>query len=107
MSFHVRKRIFIELVHFFPHDVEWSTDNFFMDIGDVERDKSESHKCDTHDPRIQYDDENDITERVYMGEYLIEYDEYSEKWCPYGDEKSEISHELEWKERERSETMEC
>ncbi len=59
-------------------DIEWTTDNLFMDIGDVECDESECHEGDTEYPCIQDDNEDYIGERELVDRDLVYYDDEGE-----------------------------
>jgi len=55
------------------HDIEWTADDLFVDIGDVEGDETECHEGDTEYPCIEYDDEDDIGERELVDRELVHY----------------------------------
>lgn len=67
------------LVQLVSHDIKRSTDDLLMDIGDIEGNESERHECDTHDPSIEDDNENEITEGKHLCHHLVEDDKYREK----------------------------
>ncbi len=74
-----------------------------MDIGDIEGNESERHECDTHDPSIEDDNENEITEGKHLCHHLVEDDKYREKWGYECHKESKVSYDFEreeWKWRQ-------
>ncbi len=67
-----------------------------MDIGDIETDETERHEYDSYHDRVDDDDDPDVGESEARDTYLIdELEEESDTPYEYN-EKSHISHELEW-----------
>lgn len=81
-------------------DIEWTTDDLFVDIGDIESDETECHEGDAEYPRIEYHDEDDVGERELVDCELV-YDNYDSEYrgdsC---DSESEYPYELEREEGE-------
>lgn len=66
---------FLFEIFFVFYDVEWSTDDFGVDIGDVEGDESERHEDDPDEDHIHEEDGGDIREIKLINSEFIDQDE--------------------------------
>lgn len=96
MSFQVRNSICILQIFLRFHDIERSSDDFFMDVSDIDTDKPKCHKHYSYHDGIDHDDDTDIGKSEIGDSYLI--DELEEKCNPSEkyNEKSHIPYEFQW-----------
>lgn len=93
-------------ISLFLHDIEWSSDDLIVDIGDVECHESEGDEDDTDECHIHEEDSGDIGEAESVDREFIDDDECKQKSREYRHDDTEISDELQWEKGKRSHRVE-